>query len=637
MPVAPTYPGVYVEEIPSGVHPITGVPTAIGAFIGWFPKGTLDTAVELLSFADVEREYGGLHKDSDTSFALAQFFLNGGGRAWGVRVAAIGAGATKLGAATAAVPKAGGGGNAFSISALNEGAWGNAIRVQVVGPDAANRFDLIVMLTGTQNGRTAVVQQERFSGLTATTTTDPSYLPLAVNGVSKLIKVIGTGANNATYATPAGSGITSTGAVNSLASKPTRQVDVTVGGGAAISVTLPGGVAQPTGPDVAATLQSAIRTAKGGDPVWAQAAVVSLGNGDLQVLPGVGDSANVGIAATGADTTAADLKMPGAAAAGALALTTGGDGAPPGANEIVGSEALGSGMHALENTDFTLLCLPSIANQKGTSTDSLPGGAAGYPTIIGNAIAYCQKKRAMLLLDPPDNQTSTTAIQSWVAANSAIRDEYSALYYPRVTVADPTQNYAPRSLGPCGTIAGLMARIDASRGVWKAPAGTEATLLGLSSLDDDLTDPQNGLLNPLAINCLRTFSAYGLVSWGGRTLAGADAASSDYKYVPIRRLANFLESSLYIGLKWVVFEPNDEPLWSQIRLNVGSFMQTLFTQGAFAGRTPRDAYVVKCDRSTTTPDDQAKGIVNVLVGFAPLRPAEFVILQIQQLAGQTQS
>lgn len=636
MPIAPTYPGVYVEEVPSGVHPITGVPTAVGAFIGWFPKGTMNAAVQLLSFADVEREYGGLHKDSDTSFALAQFFLNGGGRAWGVRVAAPGTGSNALNQAAANITGSGGG-DAFVVQALNEGAWGNAIRVQVIGPGSDDRFDLLVMLTGTQGGRTTVLQQERFRGLTAVTATDPGYLPLAVNGVSRLVTV--QPVQGGDYSTPAGSGITSTAAVNSLASQETRQVDVTVGG-TTRTVDLPG-TALSSGADIAAALQSAIRTAKGGDPVWAQAVVVSLDNGKLQVLSGVGDSADVGIASTstgaGTDSTAADLSFSGVtASSGSFALAGGGDGAHPGASEIVGSEALGTGMHALENTDFTLLCLPSIANQQSADADGLPSGT-GYPTITGSAIAYCREKRALLLLDPPDTATSTTAIQTWLAGNSSVRDEYSALYYPRVTVADPTRNYQPRSIGPCGTIAGLMARVDTARGVWKAPAGTEATLLGLQKLDDDLTDPQNGVLNPLAINCLRTFSAYGQVAWGARTLAGADAASSDYKYVPVRRLANFLESSLRIGLKWVVFEPNDEPLWSQIRLNVGSFLQGLFQQGAFAGLAPRDAYIVKCDRSTTTPDDQAKGVVNVLVGFAPLRPAEFVILRVQQLAGQTQS
>jgi len=149
-----------------------------------------------------------------------------------------------------------------------------------------------------------------------------------------------------------------------------------------------------------------------------------------------------------------------------------------------------------------------------------------------------------------------------------------------------------------------------------------------------LTDNENGVLNPLGLNCFRNFPVYGLISWGARTIAGADAMASQWKYVPVRRLALFLEESLYRGSKWVVFEPNDEPLWSAIRLNIGSFMQTLFRQGAFQGSTPKDAYFVKCDSETTTQDDINSGVVNIVVGFAPLKPAEFVVLQIQQMAGQ---
>jgi phage tail sheath protein FI len=123
------------------------------------------------------------------------------------------------------------------------------------------------------------------------------------------------------------------------------------------------------------------------------------------------------------------------------------------------------------------------------------------------------------------------------------------------------------------------------------------------------------------------------VVWGARTLRGSDQMGDDYKYIPVRRLALFIEESLYRGTQWVVFEPNDEPLWSQIRLNVGSFMHNLFVQGAFQGQTPTDAYFVSCDKTTTTQNDIDLGIVNILVGFAPLKPAEFVILQIQQIAG----
>ena len=145
---------------------------------------------------------------------------------------------------------------------------------------------------------------------------------------------------------------------------------------------------------------------------------------------------------------------------------------------------------------------------------------------------------------------------------------------------------------------------------------------------------ENGRLNPLGLNCLRSFAVTGNVVWGSRTLDGADVLASEWKYIPVRRLALYIEESLYRGSQWVVFEPNDEPLWSQIRLNVGAFMQDLFRQGAFQGQSPREAYFVKCDKDTTTQSDINKGIVNILVGFAPLKPAEFVVIKIQQMAGQ---
>ena len=189
---------------------------------------------------------------------------------------------------------------------------------------------------------------------------------------------------------------------------------------------------------------------------------------------------------------------------------------------------------------------------------------------------------------------------------------------------------------PCGAVAGVFARTDATRGVWKAPAGIDATLSGVAGLTATLTDAENGFINPLGINVLRTFPVFGRVVWGSRTLRGADQAADEYKYIPVRRTALYIEESLYRGTQWVVFEPNDEPLWSQIRLNIGAFMQNLFRQGAFAGQAARDAYFVKCDKDTTTQNDINLGIVNVLVGFAPLKPAEFVILKISQIAGQIQ-
>jgi hypothetical protein len=239
----------------------------------------------------------------------------------------------------------------------------------------------------------------------------------------------------------------------------------------------------------------------------------------------------------------------------------------------------------------------------------------------------------MLLVDPPVAMTvndATAALGDLGLSGTAARN--AALYFPRIRQADPTADGRLGTFVGCGVVAGVIARTDASRGVWKAPAGIDASLAGVADLDVNLTDDENGQLNPLGVNCLRSFPIVGRVVWGARTLRGADLLADEYKYVPVRRLALYIEESLFRGTQWVVFEPNDEPLWAQIRLNLGAFMQNLFRQGAFQGVSPREAYFVKCDRETTTPHDVNLGRVNILVGFAPLRPAEFVVLQIQQIA-----
>jgi phage tail sheath protein FI len=218
-----------------------------------------------------------------------------------------------------------------------------------------------------------------------------------------------------------------------------------------------------------------------------------------------------------------------------------------------------------------------------------------------------------------------------------LRDENSALYYPRIKSPDPKQENRAAEFAPCGVVAGIWAHTDTQRGVWKAPAGQDASLRGVTELSYKMTDGQNGLLNPIGVNCLRTFPIIGNVVWGARTLEGADRLASEWKYIPVRRLALFIEESLYRGTQWAVFEPNDEPLWSQLRLNIGAFMQNLFRQGAFQGRSAREAYFVKADSETTTQNDINLGIVNIVVGFAPLKPAEFVIIKIQQMAGQIEA
>jgi phage tail sheath protein FI len=298
---------------------------------------------------------------------------------------------------------------------------------------------------------------------------------------------------------------------------------------------------------------------------------------------------------------------------------SGSDGGPASPALIKGTRASKTGLYALETVDlFNILCLP---DQKELA-------------LLSEAIAYAAERRAFVVLDFPAEVDSLAEAKQWLNSNATLRHKNAALYFPRIHMADPLDNGVPRAFPAAGAVAGIYARTDAARGVWKAPAGTEARLGGVQKLDVTLTDPENGALNPLGINCLRNFSVYGPVVWGGRTLDGADALASEWKYVPVRRFALFLEESLYRGTKWVVFEPNDEPLWAQIRLNIGAFMQNLFRQGAFQGQTPREAYFVKCDKETTTQTDINLGIVNILVGFAPLKPAEFVIIKIQQIAGQ---
>lgn len=260
-----------------------------------------------------------------------------------------------------------------------------------------------------------------------------------------------------------------------------------------------------------------------------------------------------------------------------------------------------------------------------------PDAAVPIEAIYPNASIFCRNRRAFLLMDPPTSWTSAQIASTGVnALRIGLVKDHSAVFFPQVTISENGLN---KNIGPAGAIAGLCARIDGTRGVWKAPAGTEADLRGIVGLKQRFSDGENGILNPRAVNTIRIFPN-GIVNWGARTMDGDNDFASEYKYIPIRRLALFIEESLYRGLKWVVFEPNDEPLYAQIRLNVGAFMHDLFRQGAFQGQKPRDAYFVKCDNETTTQNDRNLGIVNIVVGFAPLKPAEFVILYLQQMAGQ---
>ena len=305
------------------------------------------------------------------------------------------------------------------------------------------------------------------------------------------------------------------------------------------------------------------------------------------------------------------------------------DGIVIGADQISSGHNLETeqqGIWALEKTDiFNLLNIPPF--DRATDVSDI---------TLSSALAYCKKRHAMLLIDPPMNWDSVAdVLDSDTGIESMMpKDRNAAIYFPYLVIPDALQENHLMNVAPGGAVAGVFARTDISRGVWKAPAGKDASLRGISKFSIMLTDDENDQLNPSRINCLRFIPEIGQIVWGARTLVDTNPHEPEWKYIPVRRLALFIEESLYCGTKWVVFEPNDEPLWAKIRLNVGAFMDNLFHQGAFQGSSPDDAYFIKCDRETTTQDDINMGIVNTLIAFAPLKPAEFVIIKAQQIAGQ---
>jgi hypothetical protein len=254
--------------------------------------------------------------------------------------------------------------------------------------------------------------------------------------------------------------------------------------------------------------------------------------------------------------------------------------------------------------------------------------------LWGPASVFAKQSRAVLLVDPPPSWANSSDVSEGIAdLRVGLATDHASVCWPRVRVA---RQSSLATIDPSGSLAGIMARIDAARGVWKAPAGLEASLLGVRGVEHGMSDADNGVLNPLAVNAIRSFPS-GIVCWGARTMVGYDnSGNDDYKYLPVRRLSLYIAESLYRGLQWAVFEPNDEPLWREIRQSAGAFMNNLFRLGAFAGERARDAYFVKVDRETTTQNDINLGIVNVVIGFAPLKPAEFVVLTIQQKAGEVQ-
>jgi phage tail sheath protein FI len=809
---SPTYPGVYITEQISSSHPITGVATSITAFVGYTATGIDNRAEMLLSFSDYERLFGGLAADSELSYAVQQFFQNGGSQAYVVRT-------PRHGAQDAQVAFGG-----LTFTALSSGSWANGeILIDIdyvnvgeqlpgtltVGSATGNKVSgnlagfmtnlapqewLVFSVDPTQTpyqiqsitnnsnlllfsnfvgtggtGPAEVFIDPTAFNLTVTNLVDGTIEPFPLlsmnpnranfvasvindpdNG-SQLVNVvvnsppptvapaqtglvgnpISIAAVNAALASAAvpGTVVVSNTAVNTavvqsnatfensiqvgqqlvFAMDPTKtqytvksvdsasQVTVfnnyvgtiaatttatVIGSVATAAFTVPFSVTEPPTPPASLpitvtvfapgapipqtvaglasqlqkTLNAALAIQFPGASVVCSVAGTGIGqairvNATLPQYPDAVITFNspappsdpLGISSTPATninvahyalgtgngpTWAPDLTS---AAAG-----TDGVGLPY-SEDLIGDPSLATGIYALANVDiFNLLSIPD-------ATRALPGNQSAhdpnvdYNQIYSAAIAFCDTKLALLLVDPPPEVNNILAAVDWKTSVLIVNNENGACFFPRIRMLDPLNPGMLRTFAPSGVIAGVYATTDSTRGVWKAPAGIQAALNGVQSLVYKMTDAENGELNPLGVNCLRTFPVYGQVLWGARTLVGADAEANSWKYVPVRRTALFLEQSLYQGTQWVVFEPNDEPLWASIRLNLGSFMQTLFLQGAFQGTTPAQAYFVKCDSETTTQTDIDNGIVNILVGFAPLKPAEFVVIQIQQMAGSQPS
>jgi uncharacterized protein len=672
MAVIPTYPGIYIEEIPSGTRTITEVATSIAAFIGTFQRGPLYAAVQVFNKANFETQYGGYDAFSEASYAVEQFFLNGGQQAWILRIAETqnapqAQPATwTLNSAGTAVYNVGAGRQVLGQSVSDPGAWGNNLRLEIDYLTAdPSLFNLTVSEVAVNGDRTTVVGSQIYPSLSFDVTKANNAVAV-VNQASQLVQLSLPNPLVPPTARPDSNGTLGLPLPVALGAFPAENdpLDITIAGTATPTISLTGKQIHYGGsvpqtyaglrPFIEATIRSAASdpaVPPGLRPLLSNATVDLVGANTAQnqarffvrlgrnarpfdpsatITLGNTVAAVLGVQLFGAGVTVNPQQAPPAA--------PGSDGPPPAPGTTFrpvqekffsGNAAAKTGMHALENADlFNILCIPEATTLSASDRQAL----------YTEAEVYCEGRRAMLIVDIPAAVNRLDLMQTWMSDNDGLRHPNAVVYFPRTSIPDPLNLNRPRSVPSSGTIAGLWARTDVQGGgVWKAPAGTDAQLRNVVSLDYLLTDSENGALNPIGVNCLRSLPIYQNICWGARTLEGADILASDWKYVPVRRLTLFLEESLYRGTKWVVFQPNDEPLWSEIRRNVGSFMQDLFRKKAFQGTSPQQAYFVKCDNETTTQRDVDKGVVNIEVGFAPLKPAEFVILKIQQIAPATPS
>ncbi|TAK09729.1 MAG: phage tail sheath family protein [Candidatus Manganitrophaceae bacterium] len=620
------HPGVYIEEVPSGVRPIEGVSTSTAAFLGKAQKGPLDRAFMVTSFIEFQTTYGTFLNDSYLAHAALQFFNNGGKRLYVVRVANGAVPADVAIADRKAIPA-----KTLTIFANSPGAWGNELDVDIANgtQDAGNEFKITLK----RNGAPLEIHDNLSMNPDAT-----NFVENVVTANSKVIKAAVDPANDTTDKGTSQSGASPATTLPA----GNRKMVVNLNGDGPQTITL----ANPltTGAEIATAIQTAVRALvplRGSTPTAAFTAfTAAFGAGIYTLTSGAGGKRssvqvtnapsenaatllklgknNGGTEQTGAavlrPAVGTDYHVGDAAVAGnVISATFGSDGATP--QEIDYQNA------------FALLDI-----RRDVNIIAVPG--IGSKTMVDFGGNYCRNRQDCFFVGEVGVVDDTKEEAQSFVNGLTVKSSYAAVYFPWLKAIDPTGvSPEPILLPPSGYVAGMYARIDAKRGVWKAPAGTEANIGGAVGLTKEITDAEQDTLNPIGVNVIRVFPASGIVIWGARTVA--TQADPEYRYVPVRRTAIFIEQSIYNGIQWAVFEPNDDDLWASLRLNIGAFMMSLFRAGAFQGTTPSQAFFVKCDSQTTTQADIDAGVVNVMVGFAPLKPAEFVVIKISQKAGDS--
>ena len=639
-----TYPGVYVQEVSGGVRPLQIASTSTAAFVGLAQMGPDDAALQVSSWTEFQRSYGTFITDGYLAHSVFQFFNNGGQLCYIVRVVRSDAQAASVTVQNQASTPVDG----LTISASSKGAWGNYLYLQIENGslNPGNEFRISVRRQDDPGvippNFQSITPLEVFDNLSPDPSA-PNYVVTVLQAQSNLIQAVTPAANTSVQ-----HGV-HTGGFNPIVPLQTDlSFSINLDGDGPQIVTLPSSAANANLAGVASAIQTAVqaltklKTSTDSTAFSAFTCVVDSSSGQPRLVLTSGTSS----------ATSSVLIAPAAAndATGLLRLGPGNGGVsqnglavrrPALASVVqIGDSAVAApvtavvsgtdGTSAVSETTFSN-AFPRLDRITDFSLLAVPG--EGTTVMMDLGMAYCANRplQDVFYIGEMASHDDTPAEATSFRNNLTTANSYGAVYFPWVMALDPTgQSQSPVPLPPSGYVAGLYARIDASRGVWKAPAGVEASLNGAVGLTVELNDVEQGTLNPIGVDVIRRFAGAGIVAFGARTVT----SDPEWLYVPIRRTAIMLRVSIYYGIQWAVFEPNDEPLWAELRLNIGSFMTTLFRQGAFAGSTPSQAFFVKCDSETTTQDDINAGVVNVLVGFAPLRPAEFVVVQISQSAGQ---